>query len=255
MNRKVYGVLVILLAASLLAGCGSTDVLAGGGTAAYVTAEAVPAAISVAGTGIAKSMPDIAYVMFGVESRDPDAAAAVADNTTRMQAVMQVLEDYGIAAGDVETVNYSMWLEQPPRPETVVSSETQVETKERYYVTNQIRVTVRDLDTVGDVLGAVLEAGANNVQGIQFAIEDTDALLAEARDKAIEDAKAKAQQYADGFDTTIKGVYSVSEVGISTPVMARAEVYGIGGGAASVPVSSGELSVSVSVQVAFEIVH
>jgi len=254
-HRTKYALLALLLSGTLLAGCTGSEVLAGGGQTALVTAEPVPATISVTGTGIATATPDIAYVTLGVESRDPDASEAVADSTTRMQAVMEVLEEYGIAANDIETVSYTMWLEQPPRPEPVPPSVAPVETEERYHVVNQIRVALRDLDRVGDLLGDVLAAGANNVAGVQFAVEDTTALLEEARSKAIEDAESKAEQYAEGFGTIIKGVYSLTELSAPGRAYAAAEVYGIGGGGAPVPVASGELSVSVSVQAAYEIVH
>ena len=111
-------------------------------------------------------------------------------------------------------------------------------------------VTVRDLDRVGDVLDAVIEAGANNIWGVSFGLEDPAAPQAEARAKAIDDAKARAGALAELSGVELGPVMSISEVvggGIAPmPVMA-AERVASGAG----PISPGEVEVSYQVQVAY----
>jgi len=112
-----------------------------------------------------------------------------------------------------------------------------------------VRVTVRDLAGVGDILQEALSAGANRVADVAFAVEDTTALRREAREAAIADARAKADQLAAGLGAVVGAVHSVSEYGGAEPVYGVREVYGLGGG--GVPVSAGELAVAVEIQVSF----
>ena len=253
-KRLTVLVPLVLAAAIALAGCGGA-VRAAGSPAAQETEVANPRVINVSGSGRATAAPDVAYVTLGVESRDADAAAAVADNTARMQAVMDVLTNEGMAPEDIQTVSYQMWLEQAVNPKGVPEAEIGQEVEERYHVTNQVRATVRDLEGVGTVLQKALAAGANSVAGITFAVENTTTLRREARNEAIGDAKAKADQLAAGLGATVGAVQSVSEYGGgSEPAYAVREAYGMGGGG-GVPVSSGELAVAVEIQVSFLIVE
>jgi len=253
-KRWVRVVGLLLVGALLLTGC-SEALRAGGAAVAAAGASDQPEVrkLSVRGTGRAMGTPDVAYVTLGVESRDVDASAAVSDNTERMQRVMEVLEEFGIDDKDIRTVQFSMWLAQEPEAKPEIREEDG--TAERFRVLNQVRITLRDLDAVGDLLGAALEAGANSVAGIQFAIEDPEALRERARQEAIANAIAKAEQLAAGFDAAIHRVHSISEFGgggPEMPAMVR-EVYGLGAAGGGVPVSGGELTVTVEVQVTFEL--
>ena len=83
-----------------------------------------------------------------------------------------------------------MWVEQVYGPDGPTGEFL-------YHVVSQILVRVRDLDMTGDVLGAALAAGVNNVGGIRFGVEDTQALEVAARDAAVDNAMAKAEQLAE----------------------------------------------------------
>jgi len=232
-------------------------VSAAGAPAVQSLAPSTPRLVTVSGSGTAYGAPDVAYVTVGVEARDADAAAAVADTTERMTAVMDAVTAAGIAPEDIRTVNYQMWLETDaePRPEPTTSSGTVTTTStvERYHVLNQVRLTVRDLEALGTVLQDALSTGANSAADISFAVEDPTALQREARDAAIANAKAKADQLASGLGATIGSVYAISEYSSGPqPVYAARDVYGTAASNA-VPVSSGTLSVSVDIQVSFEI--
>jgi hypothetical protein len=259
MFRKMLMVVGTIALAGLVVLGGYTAVIGAGGPTTSVAAQGptndAPRVISVSGSGRAMAAPDVAYVTLGVEARDADAATAVADSTQRMQAVMAVLEEMGIDADDIQTVNYSMWREQivkePKERPTPEGEEPEME--ERYHVVNQVRVTLRDLEQVGQLMEEALEAGANSVSDISFAVEDTSTLRSEARDAAIADARAKAEQLAAGFGVELGTVRSVSEYGGPEPVRAmRDAAYGMGGGG-GVPVSAGQLAVTVGIEVSFEI--
>jgi hypothetical protein len=142
-----------------------------------------------------------------------------------------------------------MWIEQ------VVDREGQPTGESRYHVVNQVRVRLRDLTKTGELLQKALEAGANNVGGVSFSVADPKALQQEARDQAIADAQAKASQLAAGLGAQLGRLRQVSEYGgviaPSVPVEAYAE--GLRGGGGPVPVSGGEFSVTVEIQVVFDI--
>jgi uncharacterized protein YggE len=116
-----------------------------------------------------------------------------------------------------------------------------------------VNVTVRDVNTLGDVLDKAVAAGANNIYGISFSVDDTTKLQADARAKAVADAKSRAESLAKLAGVTLGDVVSVSEViGSSVPMYdAPRAAMGMGGGGA--PVQPGEMEVSMSIQVTFAI--
>ena len=255
-RRLFIAMSLVGLMAIAFAGCGLAA-RAGGGTVATASvaglqssgnSEPMPRTVSVIGTGIASAKPDVAFIELGVASVDPDAAKAIDDNTTRMNAVMAVLTGVGLVEKDVQTVNYNMFIEQ------IADKDGRPTGEMRYHVVNQVRVKLRDLSKAGELLGKVLKAGANSVNGISFSVADPTSLQKEARDKAIVDAKARAEQLAAGLGAKLGLLRQVSEFGgvIMPGPMNRGEAVGLGGGG-NVPVSAGELNVTVQIQVTFDI--
>jgi uncharacterized protein YggE len=253
-TRKVLLILVLVVSLALVfAGCSKVATAGGGPQAGTVSlqsaGEVMPRTISVNGIGMASAQPDVAFVQLGVESIDTQAGQAVEDNTTRMSAVMDVLKEMNVQDEDIQTVNYSMWIEQ------VVDRDGQPTGENRYHVVNQVRIRLRDLTQTGELLQQALAAGANNVGGISFSVADPAALQREARDKAIANARAKAEQLASGLDAQLGSLRQASEYGGLVTPFAEAPMMamGIGGGGGPVPVSNGEFNVTVEVQVIFEI--
>ena len=205
--------------------------------------------LSVSGSGVAYGTPDIATVQIGVQSRNTDAAAAVADNTTRMNAVTAAIKELGVADVDIQTTNFSIYPQQDYDPQTGQPTGTTT-----YVVDNSVNITLRDLTQVGAVLGRVAEAGANNIYGISFGVSDPAALEAEARAKAMADAKARAEQLAQAAGVTLDVHITISEyMGGAGPIYADSKVAMVGGGGAPVPVSTGQLQISLSVSVVYGI--
>jgi uncharacterized protein YggE len=252
-NRLILAALAGLLIVSLVA-CGQ-QADAGGGAQPGVSTSALqtngqpmPRTISVNGIGTASARPDVVNVQIGVETVNTDAGLAVTQNTERMTAVMDVLSDLAVEDKDVQTVQYSMWIEQPYNDKGEPAGEP------RYHVVNQVNVRLHDLTKLGDLLSETLAAGANTVSNISFSVADPTALQKQARDQAIANAKAKAEQLATGLGANVGSLRQVSEYGgiITPPPAPMAEGYGIGGGGA-VPVSGGEFSVTVEIQVVFDV--
>lgn len=250
-------VILIATAVALLVPIGLVGVWAWGQVARPAAAQVTekvqynPAqSITVVGQGSTRIKPDIARISIGVETLAETVKEAVQQNESQMTAILAALKASGIAEKDIQTTNYSIYFERPP--EMPVSTEPSTEkAKIQYRVSNMVNVTVRDLDKVGDVLDAVIEAGANNIWGVSFSLEDPKDAQAEARAKAIADAEARAKALAELSGVTLGPVLSVSEViggGVIPVPVAVAERAAVAGGG---PISPGELEITYQVQVSY----
>jgi uncharacterized protein YggE len=205
--------------------------------------------ISVSGSGEAYGTPDIAYIQLGVDTAGADLGQAVAQNNSAMERVKQALLDAGIAQEDLQTTNFNVWIEDKTDPQT-----GQLTGERVYHVQNTLNITVRDIAKIGDVIDAALNAGANTVYGLTFGISDTTALESEARRKAVEDARTRAQELADALGVRLGNPIIVSEStggGIVVPMFAVEAAAGRGGGAP--PINQGQMAVTVSVSVVYSI--
>jgi uncharacterized protein YggE len=205
--------------------------------------------ITVVGQGSVRIEPDIARVSIGVETSAETVAEAVGQNETQMESILAALEAAGISEKDIQTMNYSIQLDRYPEPMPRTVGTEESEPKPVYRVSNMVNVTIRDLDTVGDVLDSVVEAGANNIWGVSFDLDDPKAAQAGARADAIADAKARADALAELSEVKLGPVMSISEVfggGIS-PMTVVVERAAAGGG----PISPGELEIGYQVQVTY----
>jgi uncharacterized protein YggE len=215
------------------------------------TASALPRTITVVGDGTVKIKPDIAQANIGVEVIRPTVKAASSGAKDSMEAVLQALKEQGIDEKDIQTSGFSVWTERPYGPEGPSGDEV------LYHVTNQVAVTIRDLDTVGTVLDAAIEAGANNIYGVTFSLADPSQVESEARKKAVADAQAKAQELATLNDVEVSDVVSVSEViggrgGYYTGVVREAAVTaGLGGGGG--PIAPGELELTLQLETVYTV--
>lgn len=202
--------------------------------------------LTVTGDGAASAVPDIADLELGVQTINEDPSVAILDNTTAMASVIETLIDLDLDEDDIQTRSFNMWVEQVYGPDGPTGEFL-------YHVLNQIVVRVRDLDITGDVLGAALVAGVNNVNGITFGVEDTHALEEAARDAAVDNAVAKAEQLAQRLGVKVGSPRHVIETsgGFSPERLERAVAFESAG--ASVPVSPGDFTVRVSVNIVFDI--
>lgn len=251
-SKKVRTGLLVIAAVGmvgLLLGCGA-NVQAGGGTTNASAGSDTAYTINVSGSGLASNTPDIADIQLGVESVTDVAAQAISESTAKMKAVLEAVKALGIEDKDIQTVNYSMWVEQ------IYNQETGIPTGQvRYHVTNQINVRLRDLTLAGKLLENALTAGANNVGSITFGVHDPTELQKQARAIAVQNARAKADQLAAGLGVRVGKVRTVSEyVSGPIPVAAYAKDMGMGGGG-EVPVATGSYNVTVEVQVVFDIIQ
>ncbi len=207
-----------------------------------------PRTVTVSGMGEASAKPDQASIHVGVTSQGKTAQDALSANNRDMAALLTTLKDAGIADKDIQTSNFSV----SPR----YSSNTSRETGEReiigYNVFNQARVKVRDLDNLGGILDASVRSGANQLHGVSFSISEPQSLLDDARVKAVDDAKRKAELLANAAGAQLGKALAIQEQGARTPTpyMARSMAMDM---AESVPIAAGENTLSTSVTITFEL--
>ena len=201
--------------------------------------------ITVSGKGEVAAIPDIASMSLGVETEAKTPSEALAENASRMTAVMAKLKEAGIAEKDMQTSQLGIWPVYTDRSQSHVTPIIN-----GYRASNQLNVTIRDIARVGEILDQAVADGANKVNGPSFSIAEPEPLYQEARDVAVKDAIAKAERYAKAAGVTLGEIISISEAG-GGPVIARqmrAEAM-----AASTPVAAGENTFSASVTMIFAI--
>ncbi|MBX3015030.1 MAG: SIMPL domain-containing protein [Caldilineaceae bacterium] len=218
---------------------------------AQSTIPALPRTITVVGEGKVKIKPDIARAQIGVEVMKSSVKEASDANKVALEAVLAALKEQGIEEKDIQTSGFSIYAERYGADGPLPENQT------NYRVTNTVSVVIRDLEKVGAVLDAAIEAGANNIYGVEFGLDKTDTVEGEARAGAIADAKAKAEELAELTSVTVGGVVSISEVIGSGGGYYNASNFnqldrGMGGGAAT-PISPGELELTLQLQVVYEI--
>jgi len=214
-------------------------------------AEEVVRTISVTGTGTVQIDPDTARISLGVLANNESLEVAQTEVTEGLAAVTEVLTDAGIAPEDITTSSYNVY----PVPE--YDRDGNYVGVERYEVSSGLDVIVRDIESVGTILDTAVDAGANNVWGISFYVDDPSPAASQARQLAVEDARSKADELATAAGMVVTNVVTISETSSPNPQPQMFD-YGSGGAdmaaaeAAPVPVSPGLTEIRVDVQVTFE---
>ncbi|HZF54413.1 MAG TPA: SIMPL domain-containing protein [Polyangiaceae bacterium] len=287
--RRWSTALTLLGATALvtLSGCGHKP------RTANLTIKTADRTITVVGRSEVASKPDVARANMGVEVGAPTVGEAMNLARTRMTSLMDALKKLGIAEKDIRTSNFSIHFERsyqepmpmpmpeaagaapaapPPAgprgrgaaaagpapaapPPLAVPMMQPPQSSGVYRVSNTVEVVIRDLARVSTVLDAAVAAGANNMWGINFGLDETSGVEAKARELAAADAKKRAESLARLSGVSIGPVVSVSEVvgsvGMPMPMAAQAARMDGGGGT---PVSPGEVTFTAQLQVVYSIV-
>ena len=212
-----------------------------------LAAETPPATIAVTGEGQVEAAPDMATVSLGVQTDADTAAAAMAENSAKLAAVIERLKASGIEPRDIQTSGLSLgprydYGQQDGTPPKVAG----------YTASNMVTVRVRALDKVGAVLDGVVADGANTLNGLSFGLADDRPLMDEARAEAVADAAARAALYAGAAGVKLGRVMTIAEAGGYAPPRPMAMEAGFAK-ASDMPVAQGELTISASVSVIYEI--
>lgn len=213
--------------------------------------------ITVNGEGKVSAVPDIAQVSFAVSEEAVTASQAQDVAAKKINVALAVLEDMGVDEKDVKTSSYNIsprYSYQPPCY-TYPCPYNEAAKIIGFTASQTVEIKVRDIDKTGDVLSALADAGVANLYGPNFMIEDKDALQAEAREKAIKEARTQAEQLAKALGVRVTRVVSYNENGGYPGPYYRADMaLGMGGAEKAVPsIPAGENEIMVSVSVTYEV--
>jgi uncharacterized protein YggE len=173
-----------------------------------------PATISVTGEGEVLAVPDIGQFTFSVKAEAKDATAAQEQSGTAVNNIIAFLKESGVEEKDIKTLNYNLypkydWVEQICAPGTFCDRGKQVQTG--FEVNQSVQVKVRNTDDASTIITGVGEREATNISGLDFVIDDTEALAVEARALAITDAKTKAATLAEDLGVDLVKIAGYSE--------------------------------------------
>ncbi len=211
--------------------------------------------LTVSAEGRSERKPDLALFSAGVTSSGKTAGEALAANSADMNRVIAAPKRAGIADRDIQTSNLSLnpvYAQQRPRPDGTIEPEQLLIIG--YQVTNTVSVRQRKLGELGPVIDTLVSAGANQVNGPSFQLDNPDEALDEARTEAMAKARGRANLYARAAGLKVLRILSISEAGGYAPqpqvMYSRAMVADAGG---APPVAAGEVSLNASVTVQFEL--
>ena len=207
---------------------------------------ASPQGITVVGVGTVMAQPTTARITLGVELVDPSLSNAQAEASRRMDAVLARLKNAGIPESDIHTTSYTITPQyDPPR------DASQTPALRGYQVQNLVEARTANINGLGPLIDDVVGAGATRVAGIRFEADNVQALKDQARDQAMQNARAKAEQLARDGSVGLGRPVAIdeSDTGGVTPVRAVAPQ----AAAPSTPIEPGELEITTTVRVTYAI--
>lgn len=214
----------------------------------YIGKEILPTnTITINATGEIFAKPDTAQVSVSVIKEASTAAGAQKNHTEAINKVIEFIKQSGVEDKDIQTSSYNIF----PLYDYI---ENKGRMFKGYEVNQTLDIKIRNLDNVGKILSGTTEAGANQVGGISFVIDDEEGLKREARKQAIEKAKQKAEQIKNDLGIELSRLVNFSESGeIPYPYpIYKSEALGMGG-AEALEVPSGENKITVTVNLTYEI--
>jgi uncharacterized protein len=207
------------------------------------------ARVIVIGEGSVSVPPDYARIRSGVTTRAKTASGATDANSKLMTAVTAALVDAGIAQKDIRTSQFSIqpiYAPREPHAEAKLSG---------FSVSNQVSVTIRQIAKVGEILDRLVTAGVTDVGNIVFLLSDPSEALDQARAAAIADARRKAEVYAHASGLTLGRVAWITEDSGYGPSIPMGALRASAAMARTVPISTGENELHVTITVGFDIAH
>ncbi|MTE14929.1 SIMPL domain-containing protein [Nocardia aurantiaca] len=217
----------------LLTGCGSSD-------------SAGDRTVTVSGTGKVQGTPDVLNADLGTEVSAADVSAAVDQANAKAKAITDAMVTAGAEREDIKTSDLSVHPAYGTDGHTITG----------YRATNTMHVAVRDLPKASGILSAAVQAGGNDtrINAVAFGLEDNTKLLSDARARAFDDAKSRAQQYADLSGLKLKKVKTISENGGgATPTPTPMYRDNAPGAAPNINLEPGQQTVTFTVTVAWDL--
>jgi uncharacterized protein YggE len=229
------------------------------GPSLYYDGQTSQTGIWVTGYGAKDVASDVGVIYLGVESKEDTVSAARQKAAEAMTAVLDAIKQLGVADDDIVTTSFNIY------PQTIwveVTDSIGRHSEPRitgYQVTNNVEVTVRNLDILDDVIDTAADRGGDliRVNSISFTVADPAQHGAETRQLAAADARAKAELYAQAMGVNLGPLMFLTEISSSAPMAQRAYAADSAmaeGGYAPTPIQSGDVSLSTTIQAAFAII-
>ncbi len=246
MIRRLFALIGAFALTLTLVGAG----VAVAGLGSEAPASSAPAGasqtIQVSASGQADAQPDLGILRVGVEVTADDATTARSQVGDNISTVRSALSEMGIESDQIRTVDYDLRQDRDHRK----SAEGPTETS--YRARHVLLIEVKDLDTLGSVIDASVDAGVTNIHDVRYTLseETRRELRRDALTDAMENARAQADTLADESDLSVTGVSTVStrDVSFRQPRYERAAMDGGGGGTS---IETGSVTVSASVEVTY----
>jgi len=206
--------------------------------------------INITGQGKVAAVPDIAKIQLGLQTEDKSIAKAQAENTDKMNAVIEKLKkDFNVDAQDIQTANYNIY------PQYDWSLNRQI--LRGYQGSQTVNLKIRDLNKISEILAIAGASGLNQVGGLSFAVDEPETLKQQARELAIKNAQEKSDALAKIVGVKLGRVVSFSEYS-NEPGPMPYESYalkgmGVGGGGAAPAIETGSTEIIMTVNVEYEI--
>ena len=205
--------------------------------------------ISIMGEGKVTAIPDIALVSLGLTTEKKSVSDAQSENSKTINSLIEKLKVLGIAKEDITTTNYSIY------PAYDWTNGKQI--LRGYTVSQDVQVKIRQTDKVDDVLKIAGDLNLNQIGGLTFTIDNPETYKQQARIKALENAKEKADALAEVMGVKLGKVISFSESGGNVPapypIYAKSEAMGIGGGGPAPTVEVGSQEIVIDATISYEL--
>lgn len=159
--------------------------------------------LNVNGKGSISVTPDIAYINIGVVTENENASVAQQENNKLMQDVIKEIKDLGIDKKDMVTSGFSVYKRKDYNDE---------KEKSYYVVSNELNITVKNIDDLGRIIDVSTKNGANNINGITFDYIEKEKVYNEALKLAMKDAKVKANVISSTFGRAVGVPLEVNEI-------------------------------------------
>jgi uncharacterized protein YggE len=211
--------------------------------------------ITVSKKGTVYATPNLVKVSFSVITEKKNVGDALKDNSDKSTAVIEFLKNQGIEENDIKTTYFNIYplYEWRKTDNDIDYSSSGTRVLVGYEANQTIEVKIRDVQKVSDIIEGAVDAGANEVSNLSFIVENEESFKAQARTKAIIEAKAEAAQTAQTLGVKLGDIVGFTESAYypydSVKQLSSAEAYGAG----SSSISAGENKIEVTVNIVFEI--
>lgn len=206
--------------------------------------------ISVRGSGVVSAKPDMVNLQVGVQIQNSSLDSAQSEAATKADAIMNQLKAAGIAEKDISTAQYNV--------EPVMNyRDNQPPEVTGFRVTNIMNVKIRDISKAGKLIDDLVKSGANSVYGLSFSFSDPTAVMKQAREQAMNDAKAKAQELASLGGVALGAPLVIEDAGANVPPVIMDQSMAAGAerslAAGAPPINPGQQEIRVDVTVTYAI--